>query len=68
MVEGVIVGEPDGRDTYANLRVEADRLIITDPRYDPRLADTPDAVEPVQNLATRHLGQHTHGSPLCQPA
>jgi competence protein ComEC len=29
-VEGVIVGEPDMRDAYTNLRVEAERLIITD--------------------------------------
>ena len=30
VVEGVVVGEPDARDAYTNLRVEADRLIITD--------------------------------------
>ena len=30
IVEGVIVGEPDARDTYTNLRVESDKLIITD--------------------------------------
>ena len=30
MVEGIIVSEPDARDAYTNLRVEADRLIITD--------------------------------------
>ncbi len=29
-VEGIVVGEPDMRDTYTNLRVEAERLIITD--------------------------------------
>ena len=29
-VEGIAVGEPDVRDAYTNLRVEADRLIITD--------------------------------------
>jgi competence protein ComEC len=29
VVEGIAVGEPDTRDTYTNLRVEADRLIIT---------------------------------------
>ena len=29
-VEGVVVGEPDARDGYTNLRVEADRLINTD--------------------------------------
>jgi predicted membrane metal-binding protein len=31
IVEGIVVGEPDVCDTYTNLRVEADRLIITDP-------------------------------------
>jgi competence protein ComEC len=30
IVEGVVIAEPDTRDTYTNLRVEADRLIITD--------------------------------------
>ena len=30
MVEGVVVGEPDARDAYTNLRVEADQLIIAD--------------------------------------
>jgi len=30
IVEGVVVGEPDARDTYTNLRVEVGRLIITD--------------------------------------
>ena len=30
IVEGIIVGEPDARDAYTNLRVEADKLIITD--------------------------------------
>ncbi len=30
IVEGAVVGEPDARDAYTNLRVEADRLIITD--------------------------------------
>jgi len=30
IVEGAVVGEPDVRDTYTNLRVESDRLIITD--------------------------------------
>ena len=30
IVEGLVVGEPDTRDTYTNLRVEADKLIITD--------------------------------------
>ena len=30
IVEGVVVGEPDTRDTYTNLRVEADKLIITE--------------------------------------
>ncbi len=30
VVEGVIVGEPDARDAYTNLRVEADKLTITD--------------------------------------
>src|SRR5512136_2559152 len=29
-VEGVVVGEPDMRDTYTNLRVEAGKLAITD--------------------------------------
>ena len=29
MVEGIVVGEPDMRDMYTNLRAEADRLIIT---------------------------------------
>jgi hypothetical protein len=29
-VEGVVVGEPDVRDAYTNLRIEADRLLITD--------------------------------------
>jgi hypothetical protein len=28
IVEGVVVGEPDARDAYANLRVEADKFII----------------------------------------
>ena len=28
-VEGVIVGEPDARDTYTNLRIEADHLLIS---------------------------------------
>jgi len=28
-VEGVVVGEPDARDTYTNLRVEADHLLIS---------------------------------------
>ena len=27
-VEGVVVGEPDARDTYTNLRIEADHLLI----------------------------------------
>ncbi len=30
IVEGVIVGEPDMRDKYINLRVEADKLIIAE--------------------------------------
>ena len=30
IVEGVVVGEPDVRDTYINLRVEADKLIVTE--------------------------------------
>jgi len=30
IVEGVIVGEPDARDKYTNVRVEADKLVITD--------------------------------------
>jgi competence protein ComEC len=30
IVEGIVVGEPDGRDTFTNLRVEADQLGITD--------------------------------------
>jgi hypothetical protein len=30
IVEGVVVAEPDARDAYMNLRVESDRLIITD--------------------------------------
>jgi competence protein ComEC len=30
IVEGIIVSEPDARDAYTNLRVEAERLIITD--------------------------------------
>jgi competence protein ComEC len=30
VVEGVVVAEPDARDQYTNLRVEADKLIITD--------------------------------------
>ena len=30
IVEGVIVGEPDTRDMYTNLRVEPDKLVITD--------------------------------------
>ena len=30
IVEGIVVGEPDTRDAYTNLRVEADRLMITD--------------------------------------
>jgi len=30
VVEGVVVGEPDVRDAYTNLRVEADKLITTD--------------------------------------
>jgi competence protein ComEC len=30
IVEGVIVGEPDARDKYTNLRVESNRLIIAD--------------------------------------
>ena len=30
IVEGIVVGEPDVRDKYTNLRVEADRLIIAD--------------------------------------
>jgi hypothetical protein len=30
IVEGVVVGEPDTRDTYTNLRVEVDKLIIAD--------------------------------------
>ena len=30
IVEGVVISEPDVRDAYINLRVEADRLIITD--------------------------------------
>ena len=29
-VEGIVVGEPDARDAYTNLRVEADKLIVTD--------------------------------------
>jgi competence protein ComEC len=29
MVEGIVVGEPDLRDKYTNLRVEADKLAIT---------------------------------------
>jgi competence protein ComEC len=29
IVEGIIVGEPDVRDTYTNLRVEADHLLIS---------------------------------------
>jgi len=30
IVEGIVVAEPDVRDAYTNLRVEADRLIISD--------------------------------------
>ncbi len=30
VVEGVVTAEPDARDAYTNLRVESDRLIITD--------------------------------------
>jgi len=30
IVEGVVTAEPDERDTYTNLRVEAHRLLITD--------------------------------------
>ena len=30
IVEGIVVGEPDTRDNYTNLRVEADKLIIAD--------------------------------------
>ena len=30
VVEGVVVAEPDARDAYTNLRVEADRLIVAD--------------------------------------
>jgi len=29
-VEGVVVGEPDERDRYTNLRLSADRLLVTD--------------------------------------
>jgi competence protein ComEC len=29
IVEGVVVGEPDARDAYTNLRVEADHLLIS---------------------------------------
>jgi competence protein ComEC len=29
-VDGIVVGEPDARDAYTNLRVEADQLIIPD--------------------------------------
>ena len=29
MVEGIVVGEPDLRDKYTNLHVEADKLAIT---------------------------------------
>jgi len=29
IVEGIIVGEPDARDAYTNLRVEADHLLIS---------------------------------------
>ena len=31
IVEGAVVAKPDGRDAYTNLRVEADKFIITDP-------------------------------------
>ena len=30
MVEGIVVGEPDTRDKYTNLRVKADKLCIAD--------------------------------------
>ena len=30
IVEGLVVSEPDARDKYTNLRIEADKLIITD--------------------------------------
>jgi hypothetical protein len=30
VVEGVVIAEPDVRDTYTNLRIEADKLIIAD--------------------------------------
>ena len=30
IVEGIIIAEPDARDAYTDLRVEADKLIITD--------------------------------------
>jgi len=30
VVEGIVVAEPDARDTYTNLRAEVDRLIISD--------------------------------------
>jgi hypothetical protein len=30
IVEGVVVGEPDVQDKYTNLRVEADKLILTE--------------------------------------
>jgi hypothetical protein len=35
-VEGVVVGEPDTRDTYTNLRIESDRLTITDQIDEPQ--------------------------------
>ena len=31
IIEGVVTCEPDVRDTYTNLRVESDKLIIADP-------------------------------------
>ncbi|MFL7791749.1 MAG: ComEC/Rec2 family competence protein, partial [Anaerolineae bacterium] len=40
-LEGVVVGEPDERETYTNLRVRAEQLALSD----GALAGTPDGVE-----------------------
>src|SRR5512136_1911696 len=43
IVEGIIVGEPDMRDTYTNLRVQADHLLILRPSSG-QVSNLPDGV------------------------
>ena len=52
LVEGVVVAGPDVRDVYINLRVEADRFILTTSRRE-RCADWRSSKRPVHRFSLR---------------